>query len=127
MNPEQAVTPDRLTRAQRCQDAPRGSRQGCHQDGMLPYQRSVAARVGHRDHQSDRPAEMLWKRRSLELGRAQLGLDVEQRTLDLQVDGLGWRFEHDIGCSPIRRRTDRHLELHTPAWVDGGSQYLRDP
>lgn len=73
-------------------------------------------RVGHRQHQTDRPAFAQRQCAPLQLRRPQLGLKVHRMALDLDVQDLGRGGEDQIGSSPIGP-VDRDLQRSVPPRV----------
>lgn len=73
--------------------------------------KSFADRIGGRKHhhQPNRPVKPLRERGALDLCRAELGLEIDERRFDLQVQHFLGMFEHDIG-GPSRRVPNRNLQ-----------------
>ena len=87
----------------------------------------VSTRVRHRDDESDRSPHRVRHRRALELRRTQLGLEVQQRPLNLNEDACSRCLQDHVGSPAIRRWSDRHLQPDVPPAVRLDADPLGDP
>lgn len=76
------------------------------------------SRIGDRHDEPDGPIVSFGNDFALHLAGPQLSLEVDQPTLNLNVDDLQRVFEEDVGRARIAR-PDRDLEPRCPARVGG--------
>jgi len=88
--------------------------------------RPIPARVRNCDHQPNDSAGPLSESRAFELSSSELGLEVEQRALNLDDDALGRRFQRHVSRAPIGRHPNWHLDLNTPTRMRRGSDLIGD-
>ncbi len=91
---------------------------------MLLDRGAVAPSVRQCHDQPDLPSDPFGERRALELCRSQLGLQVEQRPLDLNLDRFDRTRQHDVRGPAIGECCNWHLEAQLPARVRGRPNLL---
>jgi hypothetical protein len=82
---------------------------------MLADERAVTRRIGERDHQANGHIPRGSNHVALDLGRAQLSLQVDDRALDLDMDDLLGADEHQVG----RPRISGATGISTRGWSAG--------
>ena len=94
---------------------------------MLAHRVAVAVSVGQGQDESNGPPQAVSQDRSLQLGSAQLGLEVEKRGLDLQDHQLGGTFEEHVSGAAVGWGANRHLEADMPGGIDCTANELGNP
>jgi hypothetical protein len=86
-------------------------------------QGSIPSRSGDGHDEADRSIEPLCHRGSLALSRAQLGLEIEQAALNLDVKHLACPDEEEVGSARISRR-DSNFQPAMPRGMRLGDDSL---